>query len=442
MTNRKEYGHYFFLICIASVLFFNYCLSNDILSLTATSVSCIYLLVCKREYYVPSAIFLTSYALLFRYGDYIIFIFVCLIILLRGLLLNYKKFALFIFISAIYVLFHLLSTFSNSVDTSIGDYIPLFSILCLLAVCMNYNPQSKGDCIKHFLLGFFSSSIFGFWVKETRLNTILSMDYVSVTSSQNTIRFSGLSYDCNFYVLSAILVLYFLLFEDKYIFDGEKKITWYIMFVITSALGILTFSKSFILMFMILLAFAVFFSSKTIKKKFLLFVPISIIFILVMNNSLSALLNIILSRFDNAVTLDDLTTGRVNLWTIYTDKIFEDVSTFSIGYGIRGIDMKAAHNTYLEIISKFGLLGLLVDIIYLYVSNKVLSYNKDYTNTRNYFVCAILYLMLLFNLSAYTFYGLWVIIFFVLISKQGFAIKEVQNDQYCSAGLQCREIHR
>ena len=70
LTQKKNYGHYLFLLCVACALFINYFFSNDLLSVVVTIVCCLYFLVIEREHYASTAIFITFYAYLFRYGDY------------------------------------------------------------------------------------------------------------------------------------------------------------------------------------------------------------------------------------------------------------------------------------------------------------------------------------------------------------------------------------
>lgn len=441
LTQKKDYGHYLFLLCIAGALFINFYFSNDILSLAVTVLCCFYLLIVKREYYVPTAIFFTAYSYLFRYGNYGIFIFVCLFVLLRGLMFQMKHMVSFLTVIIVYAFTHLLSTFLNSMETSIGDYIPLFSILCLLTVCMNYKPENKSACIQHFLFAFFTSSILGFWVGETRLGEILTANFLSDDSWQDTVRFSGLSYDCNFYALSAILALYFSLFEDKFIFSRKNTFLRYIVLGAVAILGMLTYSKMFMLASIGLLGLAAVFSDRKTKKRLLFLVPVIVLMVVLFSESLINWINIMQERLGSSGDLNELTTGRSDLWERYIEKIFSSPSSFMMGQGILGLEGGAAHNTYLEIMSKFGLLGVIGEILLLYMANQMLPHIEK-TNKKNFAICLIVQMALLFTLSAYTFYGLWVIIFFVLISKQGLLGSGDQDDQRDNPSLQRKAIYR
>ena len=152
--------------------------------------------------------------------------------------------------------------------------------------------------------------------------------------------------------------------------------------------------------------------------------------ILIFQANIKNLFNTIIERFNTEEGLDGVTTGRSTLWAQYIEMIFSSFESFLIGNGlIPEPGQKAAHNTYLEIWYKFGILGFVFHIGYFYFSYKQIRekcFKEDAYNWLLIFLIFILY----FNLSAYSAYNFILSIFMVFILVKNEDKRKNEIDKY------------
>lgn len=407
---KREYNHLIILLVLSLVLFSNFLFENDYISLFCTILACTYILVCDSNYVLPIMIYISMYAYLFIFNVYNLYVFICLSFLIR-IWMSKKKYTLYAFIIIpFYLITHLISTQLNLI--SLGDIIPFIGVICLFFTCCSYRVNQRESCIKYFIIGHITSSLLGLFKGLTRLPQILNNDYLSAYSWADTLRFSGLSYDANFYALITIVVLCILLFGFRYHF--RNNLLWLIVIILDIIFGMLTYSKSFYLCLVVILAITLIKTEESIKRKIIKAIPIIILFCFIFRNQIGQALVLLLKRFAEADGINGLTSSRYDLWIQYLKMIGGSFESIIIGNGIQDIGLKAAHNTYLEIIYKFGIMGLLIDIGYLVICVKQVGIAK-HKNSINEIMIIFLLLLLLFNLSAYTFYALWTCLFITII---------------------------
>ena len=196
-------------------------------------------------------------------------------------------------------------------------------------------------------------------------------------------------------------------------FDKQNK-SWLIV-LITICLtffGFLTYSKSFLLIFVVLFLLFILDNQKNKFNKIIFLIGIALIFLY---STFNDIIQVFILRFSNISNLNELTTGRDYLWNSYWN-IISQSSLPSILFGheiIKG--MKAAHNTYIEILFRFGVVGCLVDFFLIKTCFKLI--NKR-LGSLIHLCILVLIASLLFNLSAYSFPMLWSCLFmlFILLS--------------------------
>lgn len=73
----------------------------------------------------------------------------------------------------------------------------------------------------------------------------------------------------------------------------------------------------------------------------------------------SGLIDVVVTRFASATDMDSLTSGRMALWKNYLDAILGDWKTLLLGKGFTDVTVngRASHNTAIQIIFQFGLIG-------------------------------------------------------------------------------------
>ena len=64
-------------------------------------------------------------------------------------------------------------------------------------------------------------------------------------------------------------------------------------------------------------------------------------------------------RFSNTSNLSDFTTGRIDLWSKYLEALTDDPLLLLFGKGFTSVLIfdKASHNTIIQVIYQFGLIG-------------------------------------------------------------------------------------
>lgn len=413
-------------IIVSSMLLLNYFTSNDYISLICTLVVCVEIIMCKQEHLLPCMIFYSLFAYLFHYNNYAIYVFVCVTFLTRVAFQSKKKFELIAIITPLYIITHMLSTsFSN---ISIGDLIPFFSVLCLFGACLIYKPDNRDDCIAYFVVGYILSAIFGIMKPITRLADVLHVAYTSLYSWEDTIRFAGISYDPNFYTLLTITIFMLLLFGDVW---RKNKALVVIGFIIALATGAMTYSKSFYIAFALVLIVYMLGSPKKAYKRIGYVFIVGIALFLLFENQISSIIATLAVRLSGAETMNDFTTGRSNLWMQYWNEIFKSFDSILIGNGIQNEGRTAAHNTYLEMIYKAGLLGVLFDVLLLHMCVGHIGKNETKRDIVRIGILAVL-LLVLFALSAYTFPTLWSCLFLVILLLRTESSGRIKNEIKCS----------
>lgn len=388
------------------VIFYSCYVGNAMMSMGGTAIICIYLTLCKNVMLLPAMLYFSSFALIFRAGDFMLYEFLCLIFIGRVFIKAEGKRGLLIFLPIMYALTHLLSSSIN-----FGTIIPIIYVITLLFACVTYRDDLFENCKIMYLLGVLISSILGFLKPFSPfLLELLSEDLTDGLGTEYIVRFSGLSYDPNFYSIGAIISVMLLLLSNN-----KRTIATIIFSVLLICLGAITYSKSYILS--IVFVFLLYFLDRKAKvtgKVLLLF----ILFFIISVSLADEYLYVIQQRFGHSSNLNELTTGREELWKLHLNHIADTDTTLLIGHGIYSIQGdKAAHNTYIQLLYSFGLIGIIVDILYLIKCFKLI--NKNWLTTAHIGIIAIIF-MLFLNLSAYTFPSMWVCLFmvFILISKR------------------------
>lgn len=185
------------------------------------------------------------------------------------------------------------------------------------------------------------------------------------------VRHSGYYGDPNFYsahisaAVSGVLILLLGNVEKK------KMIVLMLMLMMLIYCGFLAVSKSFFLILaclVLLFVLDLMFKKGRLSAKLLLILTFSVgaIFLL----SSSAFLNLsamILSRFVGGSNLSDFTTGRTEIWIVFINAFKEDtlLLLFGRGYTDVRIAVKGSHNTVIQVVYQFGLVGCICLVAWL-----------------------------------------------------------------------------
>lgn len=202
--------------------------------------------------------------------------------------------------------------------------------------------------------------------------------------SQNIVRFSALFPHPNSLAILCEIALsiltFFLLTEKKNVFN-------IILFCLITLIGLLTFSKTFILLLLVILI-AIFIKSLKVNKKITfittgIILLCTIIFCIVANDVVNIVIERFFGRISECHTFRDfmnmITTDRFDLWIEYLKEIFchPTIFFFGKGLGCSPIHILSAHNTFVSLFYQMGIVGLiLLGFIIGYLIKQILKIEK------------------------------------------------------------------
>jgi len=325
-----------------------------------------------------------------------------------------------VMILIISILNSLLSNAYNLMELIRWSLLFVFTVLLMSEKDSSRNFAEFG---KYFIIGFFISSIIGFIGFKLGGNLY---DLTRTVDNQNIInRFSGLSGDPNSYGMYALLVLTFLLQKLEVELNSKKTVLLWALVFILGFLSIITVSRAFVVgfIFIIFMFFIFNLRKKTNAKMMFLLISFMILGFLVGNYF--GFFDNFIRRFEYT-TLNELSGGRNIIFMEYVkgfvnggfwnyffgsgvvghpDFYFHDIKDFnSTGYFSKAF---GTHNTFLELLVSFGLLGSIPFVILLY--RCVLTSELRNNNRLRYFdfiplLVVFIYFFSLQNLAKYNFY--------------------------------------
>lgn len=318
------------------------------------------------------------------------------ILLKKDLRISKSIFSLF----CILMLYELLLTFINigisTQSLNLVTFISSYLFVILVVSTKNEKYIDINKIYKYFFFGFLISGVSGYMYPISKWGNKIPITY----------RFKGLLRDSNYYSVDALLLIISSMLHNKKITKESL-----VMF----AVGILAVSKMFILVSLISFFIMAFWQILHIKNKkqcfclMIVLLSLPLIFYNLKNlNFVDNMINKYLYRTESV----SLLTGREYIQGYYINTLFNDSTTLIFGRSTSypevldiGHDIGdsfyyniVAHNTYLDVILSWGILGT---IVYGFFILKIFfTYKKNY-NIKNGFNVLFLILigMCLFVLS-------------------------------------------
>ena len=200
--------------------------------------------------------------------------------------------------------------------------------------------------------------------------------YIDVIAYQRITRLSGFYEDPNFYSAQIVACLggtLLLWIQER---RELRRILMAVLSLVLLYCGFLSASKSFILVLAMQVLFYVPFvlnRNNRGNKRIRIFLGAAAALVIVISSSaFQELFRVIDDRFAYAANLSQLTTGRTDLWKNYLRAFLRDpVLTFlGIGYSQINLNNRAGHNTLIQLIYQFGLLGTPFFLSWLIINMK------------------------------------------------------------------------
>ena len=276
----------------------------------------------------------------------------------------------------------------NQITNSYFFFIMMLLLLPCITKYVSYD--SFGDTTVFFALGIITAAL-----SAQQLVVFRNIaQYITVDSYLTITRLSGYYGDPNFYsahitaCLAGILVL---LSREK---DRVRQTVLIIAAVLLIYCGMLSASK----MFVVVLTCLFFFWIPVLMEKsgrgnsrLRMFVGLLCAGgIFLSSSAFKELFRIIDDRFAYAANVSQLTTGRTDIWKNYINEFLEniDITLLGEGYSTVIVDGRASHNTVIQGVFQFGLIGLPLIAAWIYFLIK--SILKSEKNTKLDWKCIAL----------------------------------------------------
>lgn len=261
-----------------------------------------------------------------------------------------------------------------------NDYL-CFLIMLLLFPCV---MQGSIENISFYRITiFFACGIVSAALTAQQIATFPNISqFITVNSYLTVTRLSGFYGDPNFYSahISACLAgIQLLLCYEK---GRRNQLVLAILALILLYCGLLSASKSFIIVTacLFLLWVPILLEKGASSSRFRLFMGVLCAGIVIASSSaFQALLQIVDDRFAQASNMSELTTGRTDLWKNYIHEFLYNPITLLFGEGYTSINLnnKGSHNTLIQLVYQFGLIGIpfLVSWVVISLRNLFAQFN-------------------------------------------------------------------
>lgn len=399
-----------------------------VFSYVAFGLVLVYILLANNEYCMQCMFFFVPFANIFKANPSGSSLFTYLTIILALKMIIQKRYIekRFILVWIFLLVFQILGS-NMDINSVIKQAMVLLLVYGYFHCCKN-NPTK---IVFNLAIGVLISCVVA---NMTDILPGLS-SYLRVVHayeiSMDVYRFTGLYSDPNY--LSKTLILLctalFVLMQKK-----EVSSKGWILVALLIAFGTQTISKSFYLM---LIVMVVLFSVIAAKNRhYGIFVAIllllAVLVVLYSSGKLSALNNV-LARFSDS---NDLTTGRTEIWKLYFEKMISNPLNFVFGFGIGNTMQYMAHNTYLDFLYYYGILGSFVYVVGL---NYAFGKKIRYISIMNW-APAISAMILVFFLSSLLMFDFGydlILIFSFIVQDEKPQVKQLAGEKYGNSNCSC-----
>lgn len=253
-----------------------------------------------------------------------------------------------------------------------------------------------------FISGVIVSGIVGLFKEfiPTLSQTLISSQYLNEKTGELVQRFAGLWNDPNGYTCFIICALFVLLWEYRNRFINFK--TFIIIGVVLSVLGLATLSKSCVLLLAVFWIYYLVFQKEISMRSKVLSISIIVVCLVLSYSKYVDVFEELIYRFTKGtssagINLATLTTDRSTIWKDYLSAIWN--GNIFLGQGIDApmIGGRGCHNTYIQLLYEWGILGALIYLITWINTISVAIKRRQF----NYIPLIIILLLVMFLSSIY-----------------------------------------
>lgn len=261
-------------------------------------------------------------------------------------------------------------------ENSMSNSYLFFMVMLVIFPCIM--DRDLTDCSFFETTVFFAAGIISAALIAQRIAVYPSVSaYITVDSYQQITRLSGFYGDPNFYaaqITACTAGIQLLLIKET---KKSRQILLAVIALLLFYCGMLSASKAFVIVLAtLLLLWTVIILDKdnrgTAFFRILLGLAVAVTIIL-SSSEFTRLFQIITERFSFSANVSQITTHRTDLWLMYLDTLSRDPMLTLFGQGFTNINIngRASHNTLIQGVYQFGLIGF--PMLFLWVK---LSINK------------------------------------------------------------------
>ena len=359
---KTEYVYVMFEYLCAFLIVGSY-LSTRYISLFAAIVAALFILIAKSDDQpIAILVFLLPFSGVFTFSMgttslYMLLRIACICRLFFRRRISIK-FALALLIFAVYCLFSMFAGNTSGITRIINLIIWFLVGLSIVEFSGN---KSRVIVSRSFAQGTILSCIIGYNMSliPNLQREVVFTSYLNESTGEFITRFSGLWNDPNgltVLIVSAMFLIGLCLNRKEI-----HSIEFYIYTLVLTVFGLLTLSKSCIILIIVFWMYMLLSKSEIKIFQKVVILGIGSVAIIYMLFSMSDTVLELVSRFTSARTSSTgITSGRTDLWKMYFNNM--SFKTWIIGNGIN-FELpygRAAHNTLIQVVYNIGVFGGLI----------------------------------------------------------------------------------
>lgn len=423
---------------LSAVLILSACFTSNILLIVVAAISLGYLFSnAEWEQKFAFFLFMLAFSPIFKFesGQTSFFIFLRMAIVLSYLFQRKEKFS-FTFITLLIAFAAYCFILSELYGTEYLVHLINIALWIMIGYIMNstLRNESSTPVVKSLANGTILTGVIGLFLNDlpqiaekVELLSIIAQDGAQV------FRYAGFWSDPNYFSVILITSLWTLYFEYN-----RKRINFtenIVRCALLSFLGLMTMSKSCVLMLAVFWIYVIIAKNniKTSSKVSLVFIMIFAVIIFIWKNPYW--ISDIIYRFNaggETATLNDITTGRTDIWSEYLSNMLDDFS-WIYGHGINpklyeiSGYLKGSHNTLIQMFFNFGVFGTLIYVsifasVYRNGNSKMRIANNQKKNPGKYVLLSLLISLLFLD-------GLYIESYYYMIAFSFIYLRGIKTDE-------------
>ncbi len=264
-------------------------------------------------------------------------------------------------------------------------------IICFAYLAFIYYREIDiHKAFKTLIVAIFISAIIGAVAYPLGLDYVYYFDDIVHRLRLFTLNVNHLAMFCTFgigYVISQIMKKDFAGGDFKFLKD---KLFWFRLacVAVLAVIGLLTMSKAFLLVMLLVMVYSLVFIVRKFKVKSLWFALVLVSCIVPLVIIFRSYIGAMLSRFVSYDSWNGLfskiTTGRSELWLMYLKELTSSAWNVIFGVGLLTTDLvsKGPHSVFVYLVYRVGVLGVIMlgVLVYFYIATKKQKFSFSQEN--------------------------------------------------------------